>query len=295
MSEHFYTNEKEAINALSTIAKDLSEEEFDELYEKLETLKDSEKYFIINVEGKKYKVATEHAYLEIERLKKNDTLKNSINKTVKVAGIVSNVKMHANTALFCLSPCEIDGVEIGHTWVRYSPDFKGIKYGSTVIFYSEIKKYGDFNNKSGVNWQEHSYIRMRGGNNAPLYNISLGIRDISFAKHYHAKPYENAYYSFNQDFSVDLSNITLKYKPQNRDFFSYKHLFFQDVYYDDNKSNIKDPLHFVYNTLDRELVVNSKYSIITDRETEEKLNCLLLFEWLSKLEDWEFWGYTQNH
>ena len=153
------SDEKEAIQALSEVASSLDEDEFNELFEKMKELKETDYYFIINTGEKKYRVVTEHAYLELERLKKNELLRNSIDKTVKVKGLVSNIKMHGNSALFCLSPCEIDDVDIGHTWVRYSPAFKGIKYGSTVVFYSEITKYGDFNNKSGVNWQEFSYIR----------------------------------------------------------------------------------------------------------------------------------------
>ena len=282
------SDEKEAIQALSEVASSLDEDEFNELFEKMKELKETDYYFIINTGEKKYRVVTEHAYLELERLKKNELLRNSIDKTVKVKGLVSNIKMHGNSALFCLSPCEIDDVDIGHTWVRYSPAFKGIKYGSTVVFYSEITKYGDFNNKSGVNWQEFSYIRMYGGDNSPLYRIPLSVTGIGYAKRYLNNPEtvitEDARSAYQDEIGINPSTIELNYVPQGRTSFSLKQFFFQDY----------EGIQITYNTFDRELVFNSKFSIIPDKNTQSQIDKLLLFEWLAKIEDWEFWGYARN-
>ena len=269
------------IKILSDYAQTLSKEEFDVLFEQIEHLYNTEQRFILNTGDAKYEIISEHAYLELERLKKNEVLKDSINKTVKVAGIVSNVKMNSNSALFCLSPCEVNGEEIGHTWVRYSPAFKGVNNGSTVIFYSEIKRYGDLKNKSGVNWQEVSYVRMRGGDNASLYEIPLSVKNIL-----NVNTKRNERIEFMMETGIDPNDIILKYIPSGRASYSLHRLKFES-----NMSELKLSFH----TFEKELIINSKYIIIPDKETQSQIDKLLLFEWLSKLEDWEFWGFANRY
>ena len=244
------------------LLSELDAEELEELYEAFKKVLNSDLYF----EYENFEIHHDYTYfngrreytyglfLEIDRVRKNLLLKEDINNLVKVRGIVSNVKFYANTALFCLSPCIIDGEDIGHTWVRYSPEFKKIKYNSTVSFYTQIKRYG--NGKSGVDWQEVSRVEVVGGDNSPLYNIPLQ----------------------NSEMRLDMPD-SLVYVPRDRSSFSFGYLKF------DNE--------FVYKIRSEELLFDDKV-VCLGPETKNKINELLLFEWLCKLEDWEFWGFANR-
>lgn len=253
----------EALQTLSVIATTLDEEDAEELYERVKSLYGKEEKFILNIEGEKCVLITEHAFLELERLRKNKILNSSVNKTVKVKGVVSDVKLYSNTALFCLSPCEVNGIDIGHTWVRYTPSFKNIKLGTVATFYSEIKRYGDLGNKSGVNWNEISYVRMKGGDNSPLYSIPI--------------------HDSKSDYPDWDKEQELLYKPSPSNH-TLKALRFCDI----------DGESVIYHTLSNKLVLGPGYIIKPGREEQHKLDSLLLFEWLARLEDWEFWWWARR-
>ena len=291
-------NEDEGLRIFSEIISNFSENEEDEFFEAMKEIRGKDlsfsydnitvynDYVIIDYNGQKYGIVTDHAYLELERIRKNRILRSSVNKTVKVVGVVGNVKMYSNTALFCLSPCIINETDIGHTWTRYSPAFKNIKYGSTICFYSEIKTYGDLSNKSGVNWQEITYIRMKGGDNSPFYKIPLKANGLQYATEWldANEPDISPVKAYREEIGVSLSSVNLNYVPAGRDTFNLRRLRFQD----DKGINI------AYHPFEKELVFNSKYAISPEKETQNKIDSLLLFEWMAKLEDWEFWGYTKN-
>ena len=244
--------------------------ELNELFKGFKRIKNEKGYFtykdiivcndLTSVNGKI--LPTEIASLELERIRKNIILKNSIGQTIKVKGLISNVKMYRNGALFCLSPCIIDGVDVGHTWTRYDPAFKKIKHNSTISFYSEIKKYGD--DKSGVNWEELSNIRISGGDNSPLYKIPVVIRPERDKSSYHRE--------------IGLRELTLIYKPKN---IGLRYLKFQDY----------RGIEIRYDTFRSKLYLGDFPVIIDD---QSKIDHLLLFEWLTKISDWEFWGWVNR-
>ena len=289
-------DEKEGLKIFSEIIRNFSQEERDDFFEAMKKIRGQDlsfsyenievynDYVIVEQDGKKYGIVTEHAYLEMERIRKNDILKSSIGQTVKVVGVVGDVKMFANTALFCLSPCIINKTDIGHTWTRYSPSFKNIKYNSTICFYSELKTYGNLNSKSGVDWQEISYIRMKGGDNSCFYNLPVDIKAVAYSKEWlkHNEPEGKVLDAYKKE--INKKTLTLRYAPasQKRDF-SLRRFRFYDV----------DGIKIAYDTYNRELVLNSKFAILINKEQQNKIDNLLFFEWMAKLEDWEFWGYVK--
>lgn len=178
-----------AIELFRKTIEDLPLRSLDEIFEAFRTIKEQDLYFrfknitvyrnrteILHA-GRTYSVPTEYTSLELERIRKNRILKDSIDKTVNVGGRIDNVRMLSNGGIFCLSPCFIDGKDIGHTWTRYGPEFRNIKLGSTVGFYSVIKRYGSYSSKSGINWQETSYVRIEGGDNTSLYRFPLNASE----------------------------------------------------------------------------------------------------------------------
>ena len=191
-------------------------------------------------------------------------LKDFVGKTVKVAGIVENVKFDAG--LFCLSPCYINGEDIGHTWTRYDPRFKGIKLGSAVGLFSEIKRYGDVqrmstcvdDGKSGVNWEEAAYIKILGGDNSCLHRIPLKVSQPTI-----------------QELPGDLIYTPEPVKLKRFDFEPYGD---KEIYIDTYKKTL-----FV-----------SGESVSVSYETQLAIEKLLFFEWLTRLQDYEFWHYVNK-
>lgn len=196
--------------------------------------------------------------------------------------------MYDRGGIFCLAPCIIDGTDVGHTWTRYFPEFRTIKYGSTISFYSEIRRYGDLSSKSGVSWSDISFFRAKGGDNTPLYLVQAKINGIGYSGDYLKKeglPAEEAEIVFLREYGSISETIRLEFDPEKKGAADFRCITF---------TNTPDGRKLSYSPYSEELVIDSKYTVHTDLYTQKNIDRLVLFEWLTKLEDWKFWAFATH-